>query len=143
MRATVKYSKAVQHAVSMFKRLSELTDAFDFEVSVDETDSPTTPLEHFFIANELTLRGVKFTSLAPRFIGRFEKGVDYIGDLNALDVEMSKHWGERLHIKTAVTSYPEVLRVLAKHESDLFLKIYALVVNVMKRAGKRITFQRS
>lgn len=156
MRATVKYSKAVQHAVSMFKRLSELTDAFDFEVSVDETDSPTTPLEHFFIANELTRKGVKFTSLAPRFIGRFEKGVDYIGDLNALDVEMSKHaavtthfgtyklslhsgsdkfsvyplvakhWGERLHVKTAGTSYLEALRVLAKHEPDLFMKIYTL-----------------
>jgi len=156
MRATVKYGKAIQHAVSMFKRLSELTDAFDFEVSVDETDSPTSPLEHFFIANELTRAGVKFVSLAPRFIGRFEKGVDYIGDLNALDVEMSKHaavtahfgtyklslhsgsdkfsvyplvakhWGERLHVKTAGTSYLEALRVLAKHEPDLFTKIYEL-----------------
>jgi hypothetical protein len=156
MRATIKYGRAIGHAVSMFKRLSELKEAFDFEVSVDETDSPTTPLEHFFIANELTRKGVKFTSLAPRFIGRFEKGVDYIGDLNALDVEMSKHaavtahfgtyklslhsgsdkfsvyplvakhWGERIHVKTAGTSYLEALRVLAKHEPDLFLRIYAL-----------------
>lgn len=53
--------------------------------------TPTTPLEHFFIANELTRAGVKFTSLAPRFISRFEKGVDYIGDMSALDVELSKH----------------------------------------------------
>jgi len=155
-RAMVKYDHAIQHAVSMFNRLSELTDTFDFEVSVDETDSPTSPLEHFFIANELTRRGVKFTSLAPRFIGRFEKGVDYIGDLNALDVELSKHaavtahfgtyklslhsgsdkfsvyplvakhWGERIHVKTAGTSYLEALRVLASHEPDLFLKIYSL-----------------
>ena len=86
----VKYGRAIQHAVTMFKRLSEMKDAFDFEVSVDETDSPTTPLEHFFIANELTRLGVRFTSLAPRFIGRFEKGVDYIGDLNALDAELAK-----------------------------------------------------
>ncbi len=156
MRATVKYGRAIQHAVTMFKRLSDLKDAFDFEVSVDETDSPTTPLEHFFIANELTRRGVKFTSLAPRFIGRFEKGVDYIGDLNALDVELAKHaavtahfgtyklslhsgsdkfsvyplvakhWGKRIHVKTAGTSYLEALRVLASHEPDLFLKIYSL-----------------
>jgi hypothetical protein len=156
MRATVKYGKAIQHAVAMFKRLSELKEAFDFEVSVDETDSPTTPLEHFFIAHELTGRGVKFTSLAPRFIGRFEKGVDYLGDLNALDVELSKHaavtahfgtyksslhsgsdkfsvypliakhWGGRVHVKTAGTSYLEALRVLTKHEPDLFLKIYSL-----------------
>jgi hypothetical protein len=140
----------------MFKRLSELKETFDFEVSVDETDSPTTPLEHFFIVNELLRNGVKFTSLAPRFIGRFEKGVDYIGDLNALDVELAKHaavtahfgtyklslhsgsdkfsvypllvkhWGERIHVKTAGTSYLEALRVLAKCEPDLFLKIYSL-----------------
>lgn len=156
MRATVKYGKAIQHAVAMFQRLSEMKDEFDFEVSVDETDSPTTPLEHFFIANELTRKGVKFTSLAPRFIGRFEKGVDYIGDLNALDAELAKHaavtksfgtyklslhsgsdkfsvypliakyWGERIHVKTAGTSYLEALRVLAKCEPDLFLKIYSL-----------------
>lgn len=156
MRATLKYGKAIQHAVAMFQRLSKMKDAFDFEVSVDETDSPTTPLEHFFIANELIRRGVKFTSLAPRFIGRFEKGVDYIGDLNALEVELAEHaavtkyfgtyklslhsgsdkfsvypliakyWGEQLHVKTAGTSYLEALRVIAKCESDLFLKIYSL-----------------
>jgi hypothetical protein len=156
MRATVKYGKAIRHAVAMFQRLSEMKDAFDFEVSVDETDSPTTPLEHFFIANELTRGGVKFTSLAPRFIGRFEKGVDYIGDLGALDAELAKHaavtkhfgsyklslhsgsdkfsiypmigkhWGERIHVKTAGTSYLEALRVVAQCEPDLFLKIYSL-----------------
>jgi hypothetical protein len=39
---------------------------------------------------------------------------------------IAKHWGERIHVKTAGTSYLEALRVLAKHESDLFLKIYSL-----------------
>ena len=156
MRAAVKYGKAIQHAAAMFQRLSGMKDAFDFEVSVDETDSPTTPLEHFFIANELTRLNVKFTSLAPRFIGRFEKGVDYIGDLDELDTELAKHaavtahfgtyklslhsgsdkfsvyplvakhWGERIHVKTAGTSYLEALRVVAQCEPDLFLKIYSL-----------------
>ena len=91
MSAIVKYGRAIRYAASMFKRLSQMKDEFDFEVSVDETDSPTTPLEHFFIASELVRLGVLFTSLAPRFIGRFEKGVDYIGDLNALDIELEKH----------------------------------------------------
>lgn len=156
MRATVKYGSAIQHTASMFKRLSELKETFDFEVSVDETDSPTTPLEHFFIANELRRKSVTFTSLAPRFIGRFEKGVDYIGDLNTLDKELAKHaavtahfrsyklslhsgsdkfsvyplivkhWGEQIHVKTAGTSYLEALRVLAKCTPDLFMKIYSL-----------------
>ncbi len=156
MRAVVKYGRAIQHAAAMFNRLAEMKEEFDFEVSVDETDSPTTPLEHFFIANELKRLGVRFTSLAPRFIGHFEKGVDYIGNLDALDVELAKHaavtahfgtyklslhsgsdklsvyplitkhWGERIHVKTAGTSYLEALRVLAKHEPDLFQKIYSL-----------------
>lgn len=156
LRAVVKYGKAIEHAAAMFQRLSQMKDDFDFEVSVDETDSPTTPLEHFFIASELRRAGVRFTSLAPRFIGRFEKGVDYIGDLNTLDAELEKHaavtahfgtyklslhsgsdkfsvyplivkhWGERIHVKTAGTSYLEALRVLAEHEADLFLKIYSL-----------------
>ncbi len=156
LRAAAKYGKAIQHAAAMYRHLCEMKDTFDFEVSVDETDSPTTPLEHFFIANELTRRGVKFCSLAPRFIGRFEKGVDYIGDLKALDAELAKHaavtahfgtyklslhsgsdkfsvypliakhWGDRIHVKTAGTSYLEALRVLAKHEPDLFERIYTL-----------------
>jgi hypothetical protein len=155
-RAIVKYGRAIQHTVAMFTRLSQMKDEFDFEVSVDETDSPTTPLEHFFIANELTRLRVQFTSLAPRFIGRFEKGVDYIGDLGALDAELAKHaavtahfgtyklslhsgsdkfsiypliakhWGERIHVKTAGTSYLEALRVLATYTPDLFMKIYSL-----------------
>jgi hypothetical protein len=156
LRALVKYGRAIQHTVGMYRRLSELKDVFDFEVSVDETDAPTTPLEHYFIANELTRAGVKFTSLAPRFIGRFEKGVDYIGDLAALDAEMAqhaavtahfgtyklslhsgsdkfsvyplivKHWGSRLHVKTAGTSYLEALRALAMTEPALFQRIWAL-----------------
>ena len=154
LRAAVKYGRAVRHTVGMYRRLSLMKDEFDFEISVDETDSPTTPLEHFFIASELTRLGVRFTSLAPRFIGRFEKGVDYIGDLAALDAEMAKHaavtahfgtyklslhsgsdkfsvypliakhWGERVHVKTAGTSYLEALRVLARLEAGLFNDIY-------------------
>lgn len=156
LRAVVKYGRAIRHTLAMYRRLSELRETFDFEVSVDETDAPTTPLEHYFIANELNRQGVRFTSLAPRFIGRFEKGVDYIGDLTALDAEMArhaavtahfgtyklslhsgsdkfsvyplvvKHWGSRLHVKTAGTSYLEALRTLAMTEPALFARIWAL-----------------
>ncbi len=165
LRAVVKYGRAIRHSVEMFRRLSELLplpagegwgEGFDFEISVDETDSPTTPLEHYFIASELTRAGVRFTSLAPRFIGRWEKGVDYLGDLSALDAEMqkhaavtahfgtyklslhsgsdkfsvypllAKHFAGRFHVKTAGTSYLEALRVLAAREPDLFHRIWAL-----------------
>jgi tagaturonate epimerase len=156
LQAEVKYGGAIRHTVGMYHRLSELKESFDFEISVDETDAPTTPLEHYFIANELTRQGVKFTSLAPRFIGRFEKGVDYIGDLAALDAEMAKHaavtahfgtyklslhsgsdkfsvyplivkhWGSLLHVKTAGTSYLEALRTLAVTSPVLFEHIWLL-----------------
>lgn len=156
LRAVVKYGRAIQHTVVMYQQLAQMTQAFDFEVSVDETDSPTSPREHFFIVHELTRRGVRFTSLAPRFIGRFEKGVDYLGDLAALEAELARHaavtahigtyklslhsgsdkfsvypllvkyWGSRVHVKTAGTSYLEALRVLAEAEPTLFRQILAL-----------------
>lgn len=156
MRAAVKYSRAIAHSASLYNRLDSMKDNFDFEVSVDETHTPTSALEHYFIARELTEAGVKFTSLAPRFIGSFEKGVDYIGDLAALEAEMArhaavtkhfgtykislhsgsdkfsvypllvKHWGSRLHVKTAGTSYLEALRTLAVTEPDLFGRIWKL-----------------
>jgi hypothetical protein len=166
LRAVVKYGRAIHHSVEMFRHLSQMLpspcgrgaggEGFDFEVSIDETDSPTTPLEHFFIASELTRAGARFTSLAPRFIGRWEKGVDYIGNLAALDAEMARHaavtahfgtyklslhsgsdkfsvypllvrrFGRRIHVKTAGTSYLEALRVLARREPDLFRRIWTL-----------------
>lgn len=156
VKALVKYGKAIQHTVDIYQRLVGLLDNFDFEVSVDETVTPTSPLEHYFIANELNRLGVKFTSLAPRFIGQFEKGVDYIGDLAALDAELAqhaavsahfssykislhsgsdkfsvypllvKHWQEKIHIKTAGTSYLEALRSLAVTSPKLFERIWML-----------------
>ena len=54
-------------------------------MSVDESETVTTLAEHIYIANELKRLGVKWVSLAPRYVGDFEKGVDYIGDLNEFE----------------------------------------------------------
>ncbi|MCK5795274.1 MAG: hypothetical protein KAH12_11245, partial [Anaerolineales bacterium] len=79
--AAVKYGSAVAHTVSMYRHLLEISnenrESFELEVSVDETDSPTSLEEHIFVATELKRLGVVWNSLAPRFPGRFEKGVDY------------------------------------------------------------------
>ena len=61
------------------------------EVSVDETETPTSIHEHYIIASELRRLGVPFISLAPRFVGSFEKGVDYIGDLTEFTTELGHH----------------------------------------------------
>jgi hypothetical protein len=92
-RAAVKYGRAVAHTVAMYRHIvSRLGErSFDLEVSVDETTSPTTVAEHVYIAGELRRLGVRWVSLAPRFVGRFEKGVDYIGDLGGFSAELARH----------------------------------------------------
>jgi hypothetical protein len=144
-RAAVKYGRAVAHVVEMYRYLLEKAGDgnFEVEVSVDETNSPTAVAEHFYVASELARLGVKWVSLAPRFVGRFEKGVDYIGDLDELRTaleghaavartvgpyKLSIHSGSDkfsvyplaaeaarglVHVKTAGTSYLEALRTLA------------------------------
>jgi len=160
LRAAAKYGRAIAHTTRMFRHLAAEMGSrpFELEVSVDETDTPTSPLEHFFVASELRRLGVKWVSLAPRYPGRFEKGVDYIGDLEVLDRELAhhaaiarvvgpyklsihsgsdklsvyplfaRHAGELVHLKTAGTSYLEALRVIAGVEPTLFRQILALAL---------------
>src|SRR5215212_1056059 len=76
-RAAVKYGAAVAHVARLHRHLqAAMGEDFEVEVSVDETDSPTTHAQHVYIATELRRLGVRWTSLAPRYVGRFEKGVD-------------------------------------------------------------------
>ena len=154
-RAIIKYGGAIAHIHKMNSHLvSKYSDKpFEVEVSVDETDSVTTIFEHFFIASELNRLGVKILSLAPRFIGDFEKGIDYKGDLKIFKEEyikhlkVTEHFGSYkislhsgsdkfsvykvigslhkayTHVKTAGTSYLEALRVVAATEFSLFREI--------------------
>ena len=80
LRAAVKYGRAVAHVAALYRHLASISPAggFELEVSVDETDTPTSHAEHLFIARELRRLGVRWVSLAPRYVGSFEKGVDYI-----------------------------------------------------------------
>jgi hypothetical protein len=153
--ALLKYGRAIAHVKTISDYLiAELGKGnFDLEMSVDETDIPTTVKEHFFIANELRRLDVPFVSLAPRFIGSFEKGVDYIGNIDDFDRELGQHavvmhaiGGYKLsihtgsdkfsiypsiarqahnlvHVKTAGTSYLEALRVIAAVEPSTFRQI--------------------
>lgn len=81
--ATIKYGRAVEHAISLAEHIKATCDAkgrgHEIELSVDETDQATTLTEHFLIADRCLGSGMKLVSLAPRFIGEFEKGVDYMG----------------------------------------------------------------
>jgi hypothetical protein len=161
LRAAAKYGRAVAHVASMYRALNARLPeaAWELEVSVDETDTPTTHAEHLFIARELRRLGVKWVSLAPRYVGRFEKGVDYIGDLDHFTSDfaghaaiaralgpykLSLHSGSDkfsvygiaaeatrglVHLKTAGTSYLEALRVLASTDTVLFREILQFAID--------------
>ena len=154
LRAAVKYGGAVAHTVKMYRHLAAAAKGeFELEVSVDETESPTSPAEHYFFAAELKRLGVQWVSLAPRFIGRFEKGVDYIGDTAAFTRSFARHAAVMqtlgpykisihsgsdkfsiypivaqmtegyVHLKTAGTSYLEALRAIAGVAPGLYREI--------------------
>lgn len=159
-RAAAKYGRAIAHSARMYRHLVAAMQpaAFEVEVSVDETETPTSPQEHLFIASELRRLGVEWVSLAPRYVGRFEKGVDYIGDLECLDADLGshaaiaramgpyklsihsgsdkfsiyplfvRHAGDWVHLKTAGTSYLEALRVIAAVDPAFFREILALAL---------------
>lgn len=152
-RAVVKYGRALALAAQMSSEIEWYTEhkPYEVEVSVDETETPTSPIEHLFFALELKRRRVQnLVSLAPRFVGDMEKGVDYKGDLGAFEADLQKHvaiakavgpykisvhsgsdkfsiypivgrvCGELLHVKTAGTSYLEALRCALQSDEGLF-----------------------
>jgi len=150
-RCAVMYTAALDFALEVYNHLKAARgEEFDLEISIDETSSPTLPSHHLFIVRELRQRGVEFSSLAPRFIGEFQKAVDYIGDLDEFDrqfrvhaliarnygnYKISVHSGSDkfavyptvgretrhyLHLKTAGTSWLVAVTVIAKFDPALY-----------------------
>ncbi|MFO7545177.1 MAG: tagaturonate epimerase family protein [Trueperaceae bacterium] len=156
LRAASKYGRAVAHVHRMYRHLEAKGVPSELEISVDETAYPTSHLEHAYVALELLRLGVRWVSLAPRFVGGFEKGIDYLGDSRTLRADLvghaavaralgpyklSLHSGSDkfsvyapimaatrglVHLKTAGTSYLEALRVVASVQPDLFREVAAL-----------------
>ena len=93
LQMAVKYGRAIAHIFTMFNYLKAKfgNEKFEFEVSIDETAAATSIVQHYYLASELKRLGVEWASLAPHFVGRFEKGVDYIGDLDEFRTEFAKH----------------------------------------------------
>jgi tagaturonate epimerase len=167
LEAAAKYGAAVAHAASLYRHLATVAETFEVEVSVDETPTPTTPAQHIYIAGELRRLGVDFVSLAPRFVGSFEKGIDYVGDVDAFTRDFAAHaeLAERLgpyklslhsgsdkfsiypalagpvHVKTSGTSYLEALRTVSRSDPALFDRIYerALSRYEADRAGYHVS----
>ena len=126
----------------------------DFEISIDETATPTNPISHYIIAQELKDRNILISTMAPRFIGEFQKGIDYIGDLEMFTqdirahVAIAEHFGYRIsvhsgsdkfsifpivakethgkfHVKTAGTNWLEAIEVISEKEPAVYREIHA------------------
>ncbi len=165
-RCCVMYLDAINFAKEVYDLLVAKRGEgnFDFEMSIDETEAPTVPQHHLFIIKELIHNGVVVESLAPRFIGEFQKAIDYIGDLDEFERQFNVHcqiaktygnykvsvhsgsdkfsaypaigkWTEgRLHVKTAGTSWLEAVRVIAMKEPGLYREIHQLALDSYKEA---------
>lgn len=166
-KTVLVYSEAIDHTVRLYRAGVEAAGGrgFDFELSIDETVTPTTPQAHLFAAMEVTRKGVALTSLAPRFPGEFQKGIDYIGDVKDFRSSFASHaaiarsLGHRIsvhsgsdkftvfpsigelsrgafHIKTAGTSWLEALRIVASEDPGLFRELYARAIDRHEEARK-------
>ncbi|MCP4398431.1 MAG: hypothetical protein GY801_14180, partial [bacterium] len=167
-RCSVMYLDAISFAKEVYDLLVSHRGEgnFDFEMSIDETEAPTVPQHHLFIIKELIHHGVVVESLAPRFIGEFQKAIDYIGDLDEFEKQfnvhcqiakthgnykVSVHSGSdkfsaypaigkytdgRLHVKTAGTSWLEAVRVISMKVPELYREIHQVALDSVEGALK-------
>jgi hypothetical protein len=136
-----KYLFAVQQAAAIYRHIEEKKGKGSFitEVSMDETAEPQSPDELFFILAALARYQVPVQTIAPKFTGRFNKGVDYQGDVSRFDQEFSddicvirravREFGLPADLKLSVHSgsdkfsiYPGIRRALAIHDAGVHIK---------------------
>lgn len=136
-----KYLLAVQEAGKIYRHIEKAKGGGQFitEVSMDETDRPQTPLELLTILAALADEGVPVQTIAPKFTGRFNKGVDYVGDLAQFEKEFTedlaviayavKQDGLPATLKLSVHSgsdkfsiYSPIRRALARFQAGLHIK---------------------
>jgi hypothetical protein len=134
-RIAGKYLKAVQDAGAIYRKIEAAKGphAFITEVSMDETDSPQTPPELLLILAMLADEGVPVQTIAPKFTGRFNKGVDYVGDVQQFEKEFR---ADLAVIEFAVQRFglPANLKLSVHSGSDKF-SIYGPIRRAMTAFG--------
>lgn len=130
-----KYLLAVKEAGEIYRHIeaSKGEDGFIAEVSMDETDAPQTPPELLVILAALADEGIKLQTIAPKFTGRFNKGVDYVGDLTQFEKEFNDDLAVIAH---AIESYglPANLKLSVHSGSDKF-SLYPIIRRALQRTG--------
>ena len=135
MTAAEKYLLAVKEAGRIYRRVVEARGADDFvtEVSMDETDAPQTPADMLTILAAIADEGIPAQTIAPKFTGRFNKGVDYVGDLQAFAREFEQ---DLLVTRYAVREFalPLNLKLSVHSGSDKF-SLYGIVREAIDKHG--------
>jgi hypothetical protein len=129
-----KYLFAVQEAGRIYQRVVDAKGEGTFvtEVSMDETPEPQTPDELLVILAAIADEGIPAQTIAPRFSGRFNKGVDYVGEVSAFEREFTADLAVVAH---AVKAYglPETLKLSVHSGSDKF-SIYPCIARAIRAA---------
>ncbi len=129
-----KYLFAVQEAGRIYQRVVDARGEGTFvtEVSMDETPEPQTPDELLVILAAIADEGIPAQTIAPRFSGRFNKGVDYVGEVSAFEQEFTADLAVVAH---AVKAYglPETLKLSVHSGSDKF-SIYPIIARAIRDA---------
>ena len=131
-----RFLAATQQASEIYEHLKEEKGVGNFitEVSMDEVESPQTPVEMLFILKMLADKKVPVQTIAPKFTGRFNKGVDYVGDLEQFAKEFEE---DVLIIDYAVKEFglPEELKLSVHSGSDKF-SIYPIISETITKHNK-------
>jgi tagaturonate epimerase len=134
-RVAGKFLLAVQEAGKVYRYLAEKKGGIGFipEVSMDETDSPQTPPELLVILAAIADEKIPIQTIAPKFTGRFNKGVDYVGDVVQFEREFSD---DICVIAFAVKKYglPDNLKLSVHSGSDKF-SIYPAIRRTLQKSG--------
>lgn len=154
MRDVLTYYAAIDFIKEVYEEIIvDFAKPLDFEISIDETSTPTSPVSHYIIARELSDRKIVISTMAPRFIGEFQKGIDYIGGLDEFredirsHVAIAEHYGYRIsvhsgsdkfsifpivaeethgkfHVKTAGTNWLEAVEVISENDPKLYREMH-------------------
>jgi hypothetical protein len=135
---TEKFLAAIAEAGKIYNFIKEKKGAENFitEVSMDEVETPQTPVEMFFILKMIADQHIPVQTIAPKFTGRFNKGVDYVGDVTQFSREFEE---DVLVIDYAVKEFglPDNLKLSIHSGSDKF-SIYPAIGQIIKKYDKGI-----
>ncbi len=140
-KVAAKYLAAIQEAGKIYRHIEsgKGPGTFVTEVSMDEVEAPQTPIDMFFILKMIADLGIPAQTIAPKFTGRFNKGVDYVGDVTQFAREFEqdvlvidyavKNFGLPGNLKLSVhsgsdkfTIYPVMAEIIRKYDKGLHLK---------------------